>query len=118
MSWMLLANYTVYSMGNSAALATVAPISYLSTTTEFVSIIDTENTQGLKFDSSVLKSFSVSSSNGKTASIDGNSASKTESNPAEETSVALSKEELRLWSVEFNRGRGFKDARGVQRCGT
>ncbi|CAM8961470.1 unnamed protein product [Rhodiola kirilowii] len=135
---MLLANYTVFSMGNSAALATVPPTSYLSTTTETVSIIDTENKQGSKFDSSVLKSFSVSSSNGKTASIGGgsggggkfnqiasgteggdkfknsehhrslipdgiyrevgNSASKTESTSVEETSVALSKEELRLWN--------------------
>ncbi|CAM8958464.1 unnamed protein product [Rhodiola kirilowii] len=70
---MLLANYTVYSMGNNAALAAVPPTSYLSSITESVSFIDAETKLGSKFDSSILKSFTVSSSGGKTTSIGGGS---------------------------------------------
>uniref|UniRef100_A0A7N0TH62 Tetratricopeptide repeat-like superfamily protein n=1 Tax=Kalanchoe fedtschenkoi TaxID=63787 RepID=A0A7N0TH62_KALFE len=70
---MLLANYTVYSMGNSTALAAVPPTSYMSTFTESVSFLDSENKQSSKFDPSILKSFTVNPSSGKTASINGGS---------------------------------------------
>uniref|UniRef100_A0A7N0U4K4 Uncharacterized protein n=1 Tax=Kalanchoe fedtschenkoi TaxID=63787 RepID=A0A7N0U4K4_KALFE len=70
---MLLANYTVYSMGNNTALAAVPPTSYMSTTTESVSFMDAEIKQDSKFDSSILKSFTVSPSSGKAASINGGS---------------------------------------------
>ncbi|XP_043694027.1 uncharacterized protein LOC122644689 isoform X2 [Telopea speciosissima] len=62
----LLANFTVYSMGNNAAIAAPPPA---SAATEIVSV--NEN-QPKSFDSSsVMNTFSVSSSTGKTAFVGG-----------------------------------------------
>ncbi|GMJ10758.1 hypothetical protein like AT2G29670 [Hibiscus trionum] len=66
----LLANYSVYSMGSNAALAAAAanppPGSY-------VSMVDVQDQKHSKFDSSSIKSLSLSWSSGKAASIGGNS---------------------------------------------
>lgn len=70
----LLANFTVYSMGNNAAIAAAPPPSSYGATMESVSVIEDQSEKQSKFDSSVIKTFSVSSSHsgGKTASIGGN----------------------------------------------
>lgn len=61
----LLANFTVHSMGNSAALAAVAPQA------EVAEVLSHENqTQYRKFDSSAIKTFSVTNGN-KTTSVGG-----------------------------------------------
>lgn len=62
----LLANFTVHSLSNSAAFAAVPPA--ISATVEE---INTSGTSNSKFDSSVIKSYSVSNG-GKTASVGGN----------------------------------------------
>lgn len=66
----LLANFTVYSMGNNSAIAASSsptpPLTH--TIEEFVQI---DNQKHQKFDSSAVKTFSVSSINGKTTSIGG-----------------------------------------------
>ncbi|XP_022731394.1 uncharacterized protein LOC111285945 [Durio zibethinus] len=63
----LLANYSVHSMGSNAALAAAAanqtPASY---------VVEVQDQKHPTFDSSSIKSFSVSSSSGKTTSIGGN----------------------------------------------
>ncbi|KAI9109144.1 hypothetical protein K1719_019767 [Acacia pycnantha] len=64
----LLANFTVYSMGHNTAIAAQAPPP--SSTTEIASVGEIQ--QNKKFDSSAIKTFSVSSSSGKTTSIGGN----------------------------------------------
>ncbi|KAK8598571.1 hypothetical protein V6N13_094537 [Hibiscus sabdariffa] len=64
----LLANYSVHSMGSNAALAAAAA----ANPTPYVSMVDVQDQKHSKFDSSSMKSFSVSSSSGKTASIGGN----------------------------------------------
>ncbi|KAK8683426.1 hypothetical protein V6N13_039487 [Hibiscus sabdariffa] len=64
----LLANYSVYSMGSNAALAATNP-----SPGTYVSMVDVQDQKNSKFDSSSIKSFSVTSSSGKTASIGGNS---------------------------------------------
>ncbi|XP_022946950.1 uncharacterized protein LOC111450977 [Cucurbita moschata] len=64
----LLANFTVHSMGNNSGMAaSLSPSPSLTQTAEEVVQIDDQKHQ--KFDSSTLKTFSVSSINGKTASI-------------------------------------------------
>ncbi|XP_040992110.1 uncharacterized protein LOC121239057 [Juglans microcarpa x Juglans regia] len=70
----LLANFSVYSMGhNNAAFAASPPPGSFSTTTEMASVVemDQDHTHQ-RFDSSAIKKFSVSSSSGKTTSIGGN----------------------------------------------
>ncbi|KAL4298149.1 hypothetical protein GQ457_12G028110 [Hibiscus cannabinus] len=64
----LLANYSVYSMGSNAALAATNP-----SPGTYVSMVDVQDQKNSKFDPSSIKSFSVTSSSGKTASIGGNS---------------------------------------------
>ncbi|KAE8725551.1 zinc finger family protein [Hibiscus syriacus] len=66
----LLANYSVHSMGSNVALAAAAAANPTSGT--YVSMVDDQDQKHSKFDSSSIKSFSVSSSSGKTASIGGN----------------------------------------------
>ncbi|KAL8089543.1 hypothetical protein AgCh_039135 [Apium graveolens] len=65
----LLANYSVHSMASNSALAAAQPLSY---TTESVSDISSRNDVDQKFDTSSIKTFSVSSSSGKMTSIGGN----------------------------------------------
>ncbi|GMP89620.1 hypothetical protein CsSME_00041111 [Camellia sinensis var. sinensis] len=67
----LLANYSVYSMANNAAIAATPPPSSAAEM-ESVSVLEDQNQNQKKFDSSSIKTFSVSSSSGKTASIGGN----------------------------------------------
>ncbi|CAN4101034.1 unnamed protein product [Withania somnifera] len=61
----LLANYSVHSMASSAAIAATPP-----PLTETVSTLE-ESHVNQKFDSSAIKTFSVSSSSGKSTSIGG-----------------------------------------------
>ncbi|XP_009592353.1 uncharacterized protein LOC107784835 [Nicotiana tabacum] len=61
----LLANYSVHSMANSAAIAATPP-----PLTETVSTLE-ESNFNQKFDTSAIKTFSVSSSSGKVTSIGG-----------------------------------------------
>ncbi|KAL1195711.1 hypothetical protein V5N11_035691 [Cardamine amara subsp. amara] len=63
----LLANFTVYSIGNNSALA--APPPTTTTVTELMTASETDET---KFDSSIVKTFFVSSPNGNTTSVGGN----------------------------------------------
>ncbi|XP_038894499.1 uncharacterized protein LOC120083051 [Benincasa hispida] len=63
----LLANFTVYSMGNNAALASTSP-----PPAAVASVVESNDQYHSKFDSSTIKTFSVSSSSGKTTSIGGN----------------------------------------------
>ncbi|XVF19900.1 hypothetical protein REPUB_Repub11eG0151400 [Reevesia pubescens] len=65
----LLANYSVHSMGSNAALAAAAAN---PTSGSYVSVVEVQDQKHQKFDSSSIKSFSVSSSSGKTTSIGGN----------------------------------------------
>ncbi|CAK9138826.1 unnamed protein product [Ilex paraguariensis] len=60
----------VYSIASSAAVATTLPPQAYAAMTESVSMIEDQKQQ--KFDSSAVKTFSVSSSGRKTASIGGN----------------------------------------------
>ncbi|KAK1394288.1 Intraflagellar transport protein like [Heracleum sosnowskyi] len=66
----LLANYSVHSMASNTALAASTPP--LSYTMESVSDISEHNDGDWNFDSSSIKTYSVSSSSGKTTSIGGN----------------------------------------------
>ncbi|KAK9280563.1 hypothetical protein L1049_014256 [Liquidambar formosana] len=68
----LLANFTVYSMGNNAAIAASPPPATHGAMSESFSVIENQNQKQNKFDSSAIKTFSVSSSGGKTTSIGGN----------------------------------------------
>ncbi|XP_021278725.1 uncharacterized protein LOC110412509 [Herrania umbratica] len=65
----LLANYSVYSMGSNAAIAAAAANPAPGCVASVVEVQDQKNQ---KFDSSSIKSFSVTSSSGKTTSIGGN----------------------------------------------
>ncbi|XWS74032.1 hypothetical protein CRYUN_Cryun02cG0180800 [Craigia yunnanensis] len=65
----LLANYSVYSMGSNAALVAAAAN---PTPGSYVSVVEVQDQRHQKFDSSSIKSFSVPSSSGKTTSIGGN----------------------------------------------
>lgn len=64
----LLANYSVYSMASNTAFAASTPPLAYAATMESVSNVERDQ----KFDSSTIKTFSVSSSSGKTTSIGGN----------------------------------------------
>ncbi|KAJ7959791.1 Tetratricopeptide repeat (TPR)-like superfamily protein [Quillaja saponaria] len=69
----LLANFTVYSMGHNSAVAATPPNGSYPATMETVSVVEsTQDQKQHKFDSSAIKTFSVSSSNGKITSIGGN----------------------------------------------
>jgi len=68
----LLANFTVHSMANNAALAAPPNSGSYAATTESISVVETPDQKNQKFDSSSVKMFSVSSSSGKTTSIGGN----------------------------------------------
>ncbi|XP_023519699.1 uncharacterized protein LOC111783056 isoform X1 [Cucurbita pepo subsp. pepo] len=63
----LLANFTVYSIGNNEAFAYTSP-----PPTAMVSVVESHDQHHSKFDSSTISTFSVSSSSGKTTSIGGN----------------------------------------------
>ncbi|XWS28713.1 hypothetical protein CRYUN_Cryun25bG0094700 [Craigia yunnanensis] len=67
----LLANYSVHSMGNNAALAAAAAAAN-PTSGSYVSVVEVQDQKHQKFDSSSIKLFSVWSSSGKTTSIGGN----------------------------------------------
>ncbi|KAG9158205.1 hypothetical protein Leryth_000354 [Lithospermum erythrorhizon] len=70
----LLANYSVHSMANSTAIAAAAPPQAYAATTESISMMEDHSFgKQHKFDTSAIKSFSVSSSPGKTISIGGSS---------------------------------------------
>ncbi|GKU93318.1 hypothetical protein SLEP1_g6921 [Rubroshorea leprosula] len=62
----LLANYSVYSMGSNTAIAAVSP-----PPATISSVVEIQEQKHQKFDSSTIKTFSVSSSSGKTTSIGG-----------------------------------------------
>lgn len=66
----LLANFTVYSMGNNAAIA-AAGTPPAATTTEVASAANFQDRENNKIDSSVIKTFSVSSNGKKTAYVGG-----------------------------------------------
>lgn len=67
----LLANYSVHSMANNTALAATSHPQACAASTESVSEVGDQSHGKSKFDSSFIKSFSVSSSSGKTTSIGG-----------------------------------------------
>lgn len=66
----LLANFTVYSIGSNSALA-APPHPPTTTVTELTIATETDETNE-KFDSSMVKTFFVSSPNGNTTSVGGN----------------------------------------------
>ncbi|KAJ4725614.1 Tetratricopeptide repeat (TPR)-like superfamily protein [Melia azedarach] len=69
----LLANFTVHSMASNTAIAAAPPPGYQSATTETASVTEIQDQNSQKFDTSSIKTFSVSSSScGKTTSIGGN----------------------------------------------
>ncbi|KAJ9146783.1 hypothetical protein P3X46_029010 [Hevea brasiliensis] len=68
----LLANFTVYSMGSNVAIAAAPPPVSYAATTESVSVVEIQDQNRQKFDSSSLKTFSISSSGGKSTLIGGN----------------------------------------------
>ncbi|KAJ6345263.1 hypothetical protein OIU78_008020 [Salix suchowensis] len=68
----LLANFTVHSMANNAALAAPPNSGSYAATTESISVVEIPDQKNQKFESSSVKIFSVSSSSGKTASVGGN----------------------------------------------
>ncbi|KAM6597334.1 hypothetical protein CsatA_007858 [Cannabis sativa] len=77
----LLANFTVYSMGHDTAFAAaVSPYGSYSTAMEAALIDAHDNSHHGKFDSSSVKSFSVSSG-GRTTSIGGNNGGGGDSRP-------------------------------------
>ncbi|CAI9106951.1 OLC1v1006203C2 [Oldenlandia corymbosa var. corymbosa] len=67
----LLANYSVYSMASNPALAATQHDQVYAASIESVSEVGDHTHGNPKFDSSSIKSFSVSSSSGRTASIGG-----------------------------------------------
>ncbi|KAF5744521.1 hypothetical protein HS088_TW07G00093 [Tripterygium wilfordii] len=67
----LLANFSVHSMASYNAIAAALPLTSTGTATASV-IEEVLDQRSQKFDSSAIKSFSVSSSSGKTTSIGGN----------------------------------------------
>lgn len=62
----LLANFTVYSMGSNVAIAAAPPVAIYAAATQTASGVEVQD------DSSTVKTFLISSSSGKTTSIDGN----------------------------------------------
>lgn len=69
----LLANFTVYSMGTNFAIA--ASSTSPSSSSLIEETVHLENQKQQKFDSSTVKTFSVSSFSGRTASVDGGNGS-------------------------------------------
>ncbi|KAF8396909.1 hypothetical protein HHK36_018544 [Tetracentron sinense] len=67
----LLANFTVHSMANNTAIAAPFPPESYAATSETVLVSENQSQNQPKLDSSAIKTFSVSSSAGKTASISG-----------------------------------------------
>ncbi|CAA2989746.1 RNA-processing, HAT helix [Olea europaea subsp. europaea] len=67
----LLANFSVYSMGTNAAIAATPPVHAYAATVETVSVVEDQSQVEQKFDSSAVKTLKLSSSNGKTTSIGG-----------------------------------------------
>lgn len=67
----LLANFTVYSMGNNSAIA-ASSFSGPSLTQTVEEVVQLDNRKHQKFDSSTIKTFSASTFNGKTTFIGGN----------------------------------------------
>ncbi|KAM7522089.1 hypothetical protein LguiA_011991 [Lonicera macranthoides] len=67
----LLANYSVHSMSTNPAIAVTAPPEAQATVVELASV-EEKTYRDHKFDSSAIKTYSVSSSSGKTSSIGGN----------------------------------------------
>uniref|UniRef100_A0A2P2KT80 Uncharacterized protein n=1 Tax=Rhizophora mucronata TaxID=61149 RepID=A0A2P2KT80_RHIMU len=73
----LLANFTVYSIGNNTAIAAPLPAgSY-----ESVSVVEVQDEKSQKFDSATVKTFPVSSSSGKSTSIGGSNGRGGKSRP-------------------------------------
>ncbi|XP_030447580.1 uncharacterized protein LOC115670441 [Syzygium oleosum] len=68
----LLANFTVYSMGSNAAIAVAPPVGTYAAATEMASAVEVQDNSQQKFDSSTVKTFSIPSSSGKTTSVGGN----------------------------------------------
>lgn len=68
----LLANFTVYSMGSNVAIAAAPPVGTYAAATEMASAVEVQDNSQQKFDSSTAKTFFISSSSGKTTSIGGN----------------------------------------------
>ncbi|KAF8010394.1 hypothetical protein BT93_J1118 [Corymbia citriodora subsp. variegata] len=68
----LLANFTVYSMGSNVAMAAAPPVGTYAAAMETASTVEVQDNSQQKFDSSTVKTFSISSSSGKTTSIGGN----------------------------------------------
>lgn len=64
----LLANFTVHSMGHNAAIAASLP----QVGSQMESMVEIQDQKHQKFDSSTIKTFSASSSSGKMTSIGGN----------------------------------------------
>lgn len=64
----LLANYSVYSMSTNAAIAATPVV----VATEEVSVVEDHSAAKQKFDSSIVKTLNLSSSNGNVASVGGN----------------------------------------------
>ncbi|XP_010557212.1 PREDICTED: uncharacterized protein LOC104826292 [Tarenaya hassleriana] len=69
----LLANFTVYSIGRNAAIAAAASHPPpTATVSELTTVVEPDDGPNTKFDSSSVKTFYVSSSTGRTASVSGN----------------------------------------------
>ncbi|XP_050237112.1 uncharacterized protein LOC126686874 [Mercurialis annua] len=68
----LLANFTVYSMGSNFAIAASPPPAAYAATTETMYVQEIQDQHNQKFDSSSVKSLSISSSGGKSTSVGGN----------------------------------------------
>lgn len=64
----LLANFTVHSMGHNAAIAASLP----QAGSQMESMVEIQDQENKNFDSSTIKTFSASSSSGKMTSIGGN----------------------------------------------
>ncbi|KAI4304615.1 hypothetical protein MLD38_040098 [Melastoma candidum] len=70
----LLANFTVYSVGSNDAIAAAVPhVGSPSASTESVSVLDVKDSEKKQngFDSSAVKSFKISSTGGKKTSVGG-----------------------------------------------
>ncbi|CAL0301700.1 unnamed protein product [Lupinus luteus] len=67
----LLANFTVYSMGHNAAIAAMPPPPITTTEVASASTTNFQDHKNNKIDSSSIKTFSVSTNGNKTASIGG-----------------------------------------------
>ncbi|KAJ9172480.1 hypothetical protein P3X46_015710 [Hevea brasiliensis] len=68
----LLANFTVYSMGCNTAIAASPSVGSYAAPNESVSIVEIQDQKNQKFDSSSVKTFSIFSSSSKSTSIGGN----------------------------------------------